>query len=122
MSKDEVPPWLREQLARFEQLQQNLQAILLQKQQVELELSEIDRALTELKKATPEDAVYKSAGAVLIRVKKDDIVKELEEKRELSNTRILVLTKQETRVRESVKELQTRIDDAVRGRAQPQAS
>jgi prefoldin beta subunit len=122
MSKDEVPPWLREQLARFEQLQQNLQAILLQKQQVELELSEIDRALTELQKATSEDAVYKSAGAVLIRVKKDDIVKELEEKRELSNTRILVLTKQETRVRESVKELQTRIDDAVRGRAQPQAS
>ena len=59
MSEQELPPWLREQLARLQQLQQNLQAIMMQKQQVELEVSETERALEELKKTTADDTVYK---------------------------------------------------------------
>jgi prefoldin beta subunit len=114
MSREEIPPWLREQLARFDQLQQSLQAILVQKQQVELEMAEIERAINELKKINPEDTVYKYAGSILIKVKRDDMMKELEERRELANTRSLVLAKQETRVRESVKELQAKIDEALR--------
>ena len=30
LSQQEIPPWLREQLARLEQLQQNLQAVQMQ--------------------------------------------------------------------------------------------
>lgn len=116
MSKEEVPPWLREQLARFDQLQQNLQAILLQKQQVELELTETERALEELRKIGPEDTVYKSAGSLLVKVRRDEVQKDLDERRELANTRVMVLSKQETRVRENVKELQIRIDEAIRGK------
>ncbi|MEM1524626.1 MAG: prefoldin subunit beta [Nitrososphaerales archaeon] len=119
MSKEEIPPWLREQLARFEQLQQNLQAILMQKQQVELELAGIEKAVNELKKLGPDDVVYKSAGPLLLRVKRDNILSELEEKRELANTRVMVLAKQESRVRESVRELQMKIDEAIRGRTRP---
>lgn len=114
---EEIPPWLREQLARFEQLQQNLQAILVQKQQVELEASEVDRALSELKKTGEGDAVYKSAGNVLVKAKKEDLLKELDEKKELSATRTTVLGKQEQRVRENLKELQTKIEEAVKGRS-----
>jgi len=116
MSKQELPPWLKEQLARFDQLQQNLQAILLQKQQVEMELSEIDKALEELKKASPGDIVYKSVGNLLIKSDRDGLIKELEERKELANTRIMVLSKQESRVRENVKELQDKINEAIRGR------
>lgn len=115
MSEQELPPWFKEQLARFNQLQQNLQAILMQKQQVEIELAEIDKALEELKKINAEDSVYKTAGPVLIKTKRDDVAKELEEKKELSNTRIMVLSKQETRVKENLKEIQTKIDEMVRG-------
>jgi prefoldin beta subunit len=118
LSQQEIPPWLREQLARLEQLQQNLQAVQMQKQQVEAELSETDRALDELKNATEEEQIYKYAGNLLIKVKKEAITKELQEKKEISNTRTLVLSKQETRFKESVKELQTKIDDMLRGRAQ----
>jgi len=42
LSQQEIPPWLREQLARLEQLQQNLKSVQMQKQQVEAELSEVD--------------------------------------------------------------------------------
>jgi prefoldin, beta subunit, archaeal len=121
MSEQEIPPWLKEQLARLNQLQQNLQAILMQKQQLEIEGMEIDKALEELKKATPDDIVYKSAGPILIRSKKDDLIKELEEKKELLNTRIAVLSKQESRLKENLKEVQGRIDEMVRGVSRPRA-
>ena len=119
MSQPELPPALREQLARYDQTQQNLQAVLAQKQQVELELGETDKALEELGKASDSEAVYKFAGNLLVKVKKEDMVKELSEKKELANTRKMVLAKQEARFRESLKDLQTKIDDAVKTRSAP---
>jgi prefoldin beta subunit len=115
MSEQELPPWLREQVARLQQLQQNLQAIMMQKQQVELEVAETDRALEEIKKTGIEDVVYKSAGPLLIKSKKDDVIKELEEKKELSNTRVMVLAKQETRVKDNLKEVENKINQMIRG-------
>jgi prefoldin beta subunit len=122
MSQPELPPIIREQLARFDQTQQNLQAVMAQKQQVELELSETEKALEELVKAADSEAVYKFAGNLLVKVKKEDVIKELNEKKELANTRKMVLAKQETRFKDSLKDLQTKIDEAVRGKqsqAQP---
>jgi|TARA_B100001971_G_C17798295_1_gene338071 prefoldin beta subunit len=119
LSQQEIPPWLREQLTRFEQVQQNLQAILAQKQQVEMEMTEGNKALAELKKAGGNETVYKFVGSILIKVAKDEMIKELEERRELSSTRVTVLNKQEAKVRESAKELQDKINEAVKGRVQP---
>ncbi len=115
MSEQELPPWVREQVSRLQQLQQNLQAIMMQKQQLEVETAETDRALQELKKASPDDAIYKNAGSVLIKAKKEDVLKELEEKKELSNTRVMVLGKQETRVKENLKEVENKINEMIRG-------
>ncbi|HUK80330.1 MAG TPA: prefoldin subunit beta [Nitrososphaerales archaeon] len=120
MSQPELPPLIREQLARYDQTQQNLQAVLAQKQQVELELGETERALEELKKASDTEAVYKFAGNLLVKVKKEDVLKELGEKKELANTRKMVLAKQETRFRESLNDLQTKINESVKPKGQPQ--
>ena len=114
MSEQEIPPWLREQLSRLQQLQQNLQAILMQKQQIEVESMEIEKALEELKKLGEEDVIYKNAGPLLIRTKKTDTVKDLEEKKELSKTRLLVLGKQEARVKENLKEVESKINEMIR--------
>jgi len=122
LSQPELPPLLREQLARYDQTQQNLQAVLAQKQQVELELGETEKALEELAKAGDSEAIYKFAGNLLVRVKKDDVVKELNERKELANTRKMVLAKQESRFRETLKDLQTKIDVEVKpktSQAQP---
>jgi prefoldin beta subunit len=113
--EQELPPWLREQVSRLQQLQQNLQAIMMQKQQLEIETVETNRALEELKKAGPDDTIYKNAGSVLIKAKKDDVVKELDEKKELSNTRMMVLGKQESRVKENLKEVENKINQMIRG-------
>jgi prefoldin beta subunit len=114
MSEQEIPPWLREQLSRLQQLQQNLQAILMQKQQIEVESMEIEKALEELKKLGEDEVVYKSAGPLLIKTKKDDTIRELEEKKELSNTRLLVLGKQESRVKDNLKEVENKINEMIR--------
>lgn len=121
MSQPELPPLLREQLARYDQTQQNLQAVLAQKQQVELELGETERALEELNKADDTEAIYKFAGNLLVKVKKEEVLKELNEKKELANTRKMVLSKQETRFRESLNDLQTKINETVKPKGQPQS-
>ena len=122
MSQPELPPIIREQLARFDQAQQNLQAVMAQKQQVEVELSETEKALEELQKAADSEEVYKFAGNLLVKVKREEVIKELIEKKELANTRKMVLAKQETRFKDSLRDLQTKIDEAVKGKqsqAQP---
>lgn len=122
MSEQEIPPWLREQLTRLQQLQQNLQAIMIQKQQLEAESVEIEKATEELKKSEKDEAIYKSVGPLLIKTKKDDTLKELDEKKDLANTRLVVLGKQETRVKENLKEVENKINEMIRmGQGQGQA-
>jgi len=81
-----------------------------------MELSETEKALEELAKAEDSEGIYKFAGNLLIKVDKDATVKELTEKKELGSTRKMVLAKQESRFRENLKELQTKIDDAVKSK------
>lgn len=103
-------------MARYDQVQQNLQAVLIQKQQVEMEFAETEKALEELTKAAASEIIYKFAGNLLVKVEKDAMVKELSERKELGSTRKSVLAKQEGRFRQNLKELQAKIDDAVKGK------
>jgi prefoldin beta subunit len=113
--ENELPPWLKEQISRLQQLQQNLQAIMMQKQQIELEIVETERALEELSKITTSDSIYKAAGPLLIKSEKDTVEKELTEKKELANTRVMVLGKQELRVKENLKEVENKINQMLKG-------
>jgi prefoldin beta subunit len=113
--ENELPPWLKEQISRLQQLQQNLQAIMMQKQQIELEIVETERALEELSKTTTSDSIYKAAGPLLIKSDKDTIEKDLNEKKELANTRVMVLGKQELRVKENLKEVENKINQMLKG-------
>ena len=108
-SGQQLPPWLQEQVARMQNLQQNLQSIMGQKQHLGMEQLETERALDVLKKAADTDVVFKSAGPLLIKSTKQNLITELEEKKELSNTRVTVLSKQETRIKENLKEIEDKI-------------
>jgi prefoldin beta subunit len=118
--EQQIPPWLQEQVGRLQQLQQNLQSIMGQKQHLEMEQLETERALEILKKANDNDAVFKNAGSILIKSTKATLIAELEERKELANTRITVLSKQETRVKENLKEGETKIKEMLRGSSEGQ--
>jgi len=115
MSSGQMPPWLQEQLIKLQQSQQNLQSIITQKQHLEMEQIETDKALDELKKITDDDNVYKQAGSILIKSTKKQLIDELEERKELAKTRSTVLLKQETRMKESLKEQEAKITEMMRG-------
>ena len=117
--EQQLPPWLQEQVGRLQQLQQNLQSIILQKQHLESEHLETERALELLQKASDNDVVYKTAGSILVKSTKTILVSELQEKKELANTRLTVLTKQESRVKENLQEAETKIREMLRGSSQP---
>tara|TARA_B110000014_G_scaffold218776_1_gene173990 strand:- start:507 stop:890 length:384 start_codon:yes stop_codon:yes gene_type:complete len=110
----QMPPWLQEQIAKMQQSQQNLQSILMQKQQVEMENAESDRALEELKKASDNDQVFKYAGTILIKSDRKSLLDELEEKKELSKTKSTVLTKQEERLKTSLQEQEQKIQEMLK--------
>ena len=117
MSSGQMPPWLQEQLMKMQQTQQNLQSIMTQKQHLEIEKAEIEKALEELKKAGESDTVFKHAGTVLIKSTKQEMIDELEEKQEMAKTRATVLEKQEERVKETLKEQETKITELMKGRS-----
>lgn len=111
----ELPPQLQEQLVRMQQLQQTLQSVVAQKQQLELELNETDKALTELEKSTDETPVYKSVGSILVKSNRPTLLGELKERKELLATRVTVLGKQEERTRERLKEVQAKLQERLQG-------
>ena len=111
----QMPPWLQEQLAKMQQSQQNLQSIMAQKQQLEIESLETEKALEEIKKAGENDDVYKHAGSILIKSNKNDLIADLEERKELAKTRSTVLSKQEEQVKQSLKEQETKITEMMKG-------
>ena len=116
----ELPPQLQEQLVRLQQLQQTLQSVVTQKQQLEMELSETDKALTELEKSTDETPVYKSVGSILVKSNRLTLLTELKERKELLTTRVTVLGKQEERTRERLKEVQEKLQERLQGSKAPQ--
>ncbi|HSG73736.1 MAG TPA: prefoldin subunit beta [Nitrosopumilaceae archaeon] len=110
-----MPPWLQEQLAKMQQSQQNLQSIMVQKQQLEIEHMETEKALEEIKKAGENDDVYKHAGSILIKSTKKELIDDLEERKELAKTRSTVLSKQEEQVKQSLKEQESKITEMMKG-------
>jgi prefoldin beta subunit len=114
-----LPPAVQERLLRLQQLQQSLQATMMQKQQTELELNENDTALEEVQKIQEDTPMYKSIGSLLIKTEKTKITTELTERKELLNTRISVLTKQEERLRSQMKDLQTKLQQDLNPASSP---
>ena len=109
IDRPSIPNQLQEQLGRLQQLQQTFQAVISQKRQLELELNGGENALEELDKITDDALVYKSVGSLLIKVEKKKIVEDLKENKELLNARISLLGRQQKRVEERIKELQSNI-------------
>ena len=116
---EELPPQLRHQIAQFQQVQQQAQALTVQKQQLELALHETERALEELGKLEEGATVYKSVGSILIKAGRDDLKKELTERKETLDLRIKTIERQEGRVVERLREMRDKLQEALKTRQPP---
>jgi len=78
-----------------------------------------------LQKVNDDDMVFKHAGTILIKSNKKDLIEELDEKKELAKTKASLLTKQEERLKITLKEGETKIQEMIKnqsvaGTQQPQ--
>jgi prefoldin beta subunit len=114
-----LPPNVQERLLRLQQLQQTLQSILAQKQQVEMEKTEVEQTIAELQKTAEDAVIYKAAGSLLVKAEKPKVTEELVERKELLDTRSTVLARQEERMRSQIKEAQTKLQEDLSPVSQP---
>ena len=114
-SNPQIPPMVQEQLAKLQQTQQNFQSILMQKQQLESQKLETEKALEELKKAGDDEAVFKHAGTIMIKSDKKALLEELEEQMELAKKKASLLAKQEERLKITLQEQETKIQEMMKG-------
>ncbi len=111
----QIPQKLEQQLLQFQQLQKQAQAIAQQRLQFEIQLKDAEKALEELEKAKLKAEIYKSVGAFLIRADKEDIKKELEERKETLQIRIKTFKSQEEKYTEKLKEMKADIEGQLKG-------
>ena len=97
---------MSEKIQQLQLLQQNIQNLGMQKQQIQNQLVELDSALTELKST---EKAYKIVGKIMLASSKEDLTKDLEEKKEVIDVRLKNLTKQEELLQQSVEKLQKEV-------------
>jgi prefoldin beta subunit len=111
---EKLSPQLRHQLAQFQQIQQQAQVLMTQRQQLEILLRETERALDQLQKL-PEDAVvYKSLGSILVKSEKKKLTEDLTEQKETLDLRIKTLTRQEERTIQRMREMRDKINQSLK--------
>ncbi|MDO5853654.1 MAG: prefoldin subunit beta [Thermoplasmata archaeon] len=107
-----ISPQLQNQIAQYQQVQQQLQAVSSQKVQFDAQRREMARTLEELNAATGD--VYKSAGSLLIKVEDKEALKaDLEESIETMDVRVSSLDRQEKSLQEKFKVLSDTINAAM---------
>ncbi len=109
----EIPQKVQHQLNQFQQLQQQAQAIVMQKQTVDMQIQETTAALKELKDASSDADVYKSAGNILIKVDKKELDADLEDKLETLKLREKTINRQHEKVMNKLEEMQSSIQVAM---------
>jgi prefoldin beta subunit len=98
----------REAMENYQVAQQQLQLLMLQKQQLKMQSEEIDHALKEIEKAKGD--TYRIVGPVLLQAPKDEIVRDLQERKSLYESRIEILGKQEERIKKTVSDMRKSIE------------
>ena len=98
----------RKEIENYQVMQQQLQIIMLQKQQLQMQTDEMNHALEELGKSS--GTVYRIVGPIVIQSSKDEISKDLQGKREECSSRVELLGKQEERLKKNLMELRKTIE------------
>ena len=95
-----------QKIGQLQMFEQGLQNFLGQKQQFQVQLVEVESALSELDNT---DKAYKIVGNIMVETDKNELKSELQSKKEMLELRIRTMEKQETQVRERASKLQSEI-------------
>jgi prefoldin beta subunit len=102
---------LQEKINQLSMMEQSVQNFQLQKQQFQSQLMEVESAERELENASES---YKIIGNIMVARKKEDLKKELSEKKEILKLRVETFEKQEHKIKEKAEHLQKEIVSAMK--------
>lgn len=108
---EKLPPEVQAQLAKFQQLKDQLDRLLLEKSTIENELREINKVLEELSVLNADATIYKIVGNLLVKSDKTSVEKELNDRKELLELRSRTYQKQESILRKQLEDLQAKINE-----------
>ncbi len=111
----ELPPQVQNMIAQLQQLQQQLQMVVTQKVQLENSLKETENAIQEVEKVSDDTPIFKTVGTILVKTSKEDVLKELKEKKDTFEIRIKTLERQEEKLKERLQDLQKKIKSLLGG-------
>lgn len=100
---------LRAEIKRYQDVTEKLRLVLLNKQQVQVQLSEVENALRELSRASGDAAIFKILGNIMVAKPRDEIESELSERKETLEIRIKSLERQEQLLRKQLEELEKKL-------------
>lgn len=95
-----------EKIRHLQLAEQSLQALMAQKQGLQVQLMEIESALKELKGSSE---AYKIVGNVMVLSKRPELESELKERKETAELRIKAIESQEGKTREKAEAIQKEV-------------
>jgi len=95
-------------LGQFQVLQQQLQTILIQKENLKLQTLEIDKAIEELEESKGTKA-YKIVGPVMVQKNLKKLKTELKERKDNFDLRIKTIENAEERITKKLKEMEPKL-------------
>ncbi len=100
-----------QKIAQLQLMEQNLQSFLLQRQQFQSQLIEVESALKEIETSKE---TYKIIGNIMVNASKEDLKKDLQEKKSILELRIKTLEKQEKQIKEKATKTQAEVLEKIK--------
>ena len=94
------------EIQKLSLIEQNLSAIMSQKQNLQKSVLEIENALEELK---TKDSAYQISGPVMIKKDSKILINSLNDKKEITTKRLELIIKQEKILRDQMNEIQKKL-------------
>jgi len=100
---DHVSEEMQEKIGQLQMLEKNMQGFMMQKQMAQSQLAEVESALEEIKDT---EETYKIVGNIMVATKKNELQKELKDRKEILKKRLDTVETQEKKIKERAESMQ----------------
>ncbi|OYT39814.1 MAG: prefoldin subunit beta [Desulfurococcales archaeon ex4484_58] len=111
MSQQKLPPEVQQTLAQYQAIRDSYLKIDAELKMIEAELSDIEHILETLKTVEGEPELYKMVGHILIKRTKNEVINELEERKEVLSVKKEKYKKQLEILEKQLRELESKLRD-----------
>jgi len=109
-----LPPEIQNLVLKVKQKEDQLRLIIARRQQIKLEIMEIELVIEELQKIPDDTVVHKLVGNILIKKDKKQALDEINERKETLQLQDMTLEKQENILRKELEASSKELEEAIK--------